>query len=146
MRGIAIYTGLRVALLVLVWLVVQAVTPLRGLLAIAVALVISGIVSFIALDRPRDRASVGLAGAFRRINDRIEASRVAEDVDDEPSAGGGEAHAEQHPVDEHEQAGPLQDGHEVPADGVTEDGGDGPDGEDAGQQRDPREGETQPRG
>ena len=40
MRGIAIYTGLRVALLAAVWLLIQAVTPLRGLLAIALALVI----------------------------------------------------------------------------------------------------------
>ena len=72
MRGIAIYTGLRLAILAGVWLVIQIVTPMRGLLAIAVALVISGVISFVALDRPRDRASAGLSGVFRRIDERID--------------------------------------------------------------------------
>ena len=115
MRGIAFYTGLRIAVLLAVWFLVQLVTPLRGLIAIAVALVISGILSFVVLDRPRDQASRGLSRIFRRIDERIERSRTAEDVDDEPVAvasGQTDTEAEQQPVGEHDQAGPLQDGDE----------------------------------
>lgn len=132
-RGIAFYTGLRVALLALAWLLVQAITPLRGLIAVAVAVVLSGIISFIVLDRPRDQASVGLAGFFRRIDERIERSRTAEDVDDEPVSGQGQADAEQEPVAEHEQAGGLEHRDEVPAEGAPRDGADGADREDRGQ-------------
>ncbi len=38
-RGIALYTTLRLAMLLAVWLVIQFVTPLRGLIAIAIAIV-----------------------------------------------------------------------------------------------------------
>lgn len=143
MRGIAIYTGLRLALLAAVWLLIQAVTPMRGLLAIAVALVISGIISFIALDRPRDRASEGLAGAFRRINDRIEESRTAEDWDDPVESGQGEAQTKEHPVAEDEDAGRLQDGDEVAPAGSSAHGGDGADGEEERKDSEPREGQVQ---
>jgi len=114
-RGIALYTTLRVALLLAVWLLVQLVTPLRGLIAIAVAVVISGVLSFVVLDRPRDQASHGLSRLFRNIDDRIERSRTAEDVDDEPApaaSGQADAQAEQQSVGEHDESGPLQDGDE----------------------------------
>lgn len=133
MRGIALYTGLRVALLVAAWLLVQAITPLRGLIAIAVALVVSGIISFVVLDRPRDRASAGLAGVFRRIDDRIERSKTAEDVDDEPRSGQRQPDAQQEPVAQDEQPRALQDGDEGPADRPAGDGGDRPDREESGQ-------------
>ena len=134
MRGIAVYTGLRVALLAAVWLLVQVVTPLRGLLAIAVALVISGIVSFVLLDRTRDSASAGLSGFFRRIDERIERSKVAEDVDDGVPLGQREAEAQHQAVAEDEQAGALQHGDEGGADGAARHREDGPDGERQGQQ------------
>lgn len=134
MRGIAVYTGLRVALLAVVWLLVQVVTPLRGLLAIAVALVISGVVSFIVLDRSRDTASAGLSGFFRRIDERIERSKVAEDVDDAGPLGQGEAEAQQEPVAENEESGALQDGDQGGSDGTARHPQDGADGERNGQQ------------
>lgn len=138
------YTGLRVALLALVWLLIQVVTPMRGLLAIAVALIISGIISFILLDRTRDRASAGLAGVFRRIDDRIERSKAAEDIDDETvPSGQSQAQAEQQPVGEHEQPGGLEHGHEGTASGAAHDSGDGPDGQRRGEQSQPREGESE---
>jgi hypothetical protein len=143
-RGIAIYTGLRVALLIGVWLLVQAVTPLRGLLAIAVALVISGVISFIVLDRSRDRASAGLSGAFRRINERIEQSTTAEDWDERRPSGEGDARTEEEPVRQDEQPGALQHGHEIATDRSTADGADGTDGQDGGKQSDPGEGESEP--
>jgi len=120
-RDIVIYTGLRLALLAAVWLLLQVVTPFRGLLAIVVALLISGVVSVVLLDRPRDRAGNRVAGVFRRIDERIERSRTAEDYDDEVEPGtdsepaGGarsgqaEPQAEEHAVGEGEDAGRLQD-------------------------------------
>lgn len=142
MRGIVVYTGLRLALLLAVWLIIQVVTPMRGLLAIAVALVISGIVSFIVLDRSRDQASAGLSGVFGRINDRIEQSRTAEDWDEVPSSGQGDARAEQDAVGEHEQPRALEDRHEVPTGRTSDDGGEGPHGEHGSQHPEPGESET----
>ena len=139
------YTGLRVALLALVWLLIQVVTPMRGLLAIAVALIISGVISFVLLDRTRDRASAGLAGVFRRIDDRIERSKVAEDVDDEPvPSGESQAPSEQESVGQDEQSGAPQDGDELAPRGSTRDDGDGPDGQGSGDEAQPREGESEP--
>lgn len=118
--GIAVYTGLRIALLVIVWLVIQAVTPLRGLIAVAVALVISGIISFFALDRPRSQASRGVAGIFRRIDERIERSTTAEDIDDEPvPSRQADAQAEQEPIAQEQQARPLEDGDQRPSNGTA---------------------------
>lgn len=148
MRGIAIYTGLRLALLVGVWLAIQIVTPMRGLLAIAVALVISGAVSFILLDRPRDRASAGLFGVFRRIDERIERSKVAEDFDDGPFAPGpasgqGEPHSEQEAVAQDQQAGGLEHGHESTPGGAAHDSEHGSQGEGSGDDAEPREGQAE---
>jgi hypothetical protein len=139
-----VYTGLRIALLAAVWLLIQVITPLRGLIAIAVALVISGIISFIVLDRPRDRASVGLAGVFRRIDERIERSKVAEDVDDLPAPSGqGQADAQQHAVGEDERTRSLQDGHEVSTGGTGRDSDDRAQRQRAGDDPEPSEGETE---
>lgn len=140
------YTGLRIALLAAVWLLIQAITPLRGLVAIAVALVISGIISFIVLDRPRDRASVGLAGVFRRIDERIERSKVAEDVDDDPPAtsGQGESRPEQDAVDQHEKSAGLQDGDESPPGGAGGHRDDGADRQGSGDDAEPGEGQSEP--
>lgn len=143
-----VYTGLRLAVLAGVWLVIQIVTPMRGLLAIAVALVISGVISFIVLDRPRDRASAGLSGVFRRIDERIERSKVAEDVDDDPvtlgkESGEGESGAEQKAVGEDEQAGGLKHGHESASGGTTDDGEHGSQSEGGGDDAEPREGQAE---
>jgi hypothetical protein len=140
-----LYTGLRVALLVAVWLLVQAITPLRGLFAIAVAIVISGVISFILLDRSRDRASVGVAGVFKRIDDRIERSRTAEDVDDPPPAsdsGQGQPETQQESVRQDEQSGALQDRDEPGSRSTPRDLGQGPHGQGTGTERDPGPGEA----
>ena len=148
MRGIAIYTGLRLAVLAGVWLLIQVVTPMRGLLAIAVALVISGAISFIVLDRPRDRASAGLSGVFRRIDERIERSKVAEDVDDDPvplgqESGQGESRSEQEAVGQDEQAGGLEHGHEGASGRTADDSEHGSQGEGSGDDAEPREGQAE---
>jgi len=51
-------------------------------MALALAIVISGAISLLLLNRQRDALSSGVARFFRRINERIDASTRAEDVDD----------------------------------------------------------------
>ena len=116
MRGIALYTGLRLALLAAVWLLIQAVTPLRGLIAAGVAIVISAVISIFLLDRTRDKASIDLSGIFRRIDERIERSRTAEDVDDDVVSGQADAESQQQAVGEHQEPGALQDRDQVSPD------------------------------
>ena len=64
------------------WVLIEIFTPIHGLFAAAFAIVISGAVSIIALNGQRDAMSEALFGFFRRMNDRIDASARAEDVDD----------------------------------------------------------------
>lgn len=116
MRGILVYTVLRVALLVVTWLLVQVVTPLRGLLAIAVAIIVSGVVGYVLLDRSRDRASASVDRWFRRLDARIEASRIAEDLPDAgpdgtsaDPGGEGDTGRQEQTEGEQQQAGGLQD-------------------------------------
>ena len=63
------------------WLIVQWLTGLRGLMALALAIVISGAISLLLLNRQRDAMSTKVTSFFRRINERIDASTRAEDVD-----------------------------------------------------------------
>lgn len=91
MRGVLIYTGLRLALFVAVWIVVQLVTPWRGLLAIAVAIIGSGVIGFFLLDRPRDAASTSVWHVFRRIDDRIQRNALEEDAIVEATLAGSDA-------------------------------------------------------
>jgi hypothetical protein len=86
--AVLVYTVLRIALFAAVWLTIELLTPINGLLAIIAALLVSGAISLLVLDRQRGRAASVAAGFFGRINDRIEASARAEDVDDEPVASG----------------------------------------------------------
>lgn len=81
MRGLFFYTVSRVLLFIAVWLLVQFATPLRGLTALIVALLVSGGIAFFLLNRQRDSASASVIGLFKRIDDRIERARTAEDVD-----------------------------------------------------------------
>ncbi len=80
-RGLFFYTVSRVLLFIAVWLLVQFATPLRGLSALIVALLVSGAIAFFLLNRQRDSASASVIGLFKRIDDRIERARTAEDVD-----------------------------------------------------------------
>ena len=109
-RGVAIlvYTLLRFALFAGVWLVIEFLTPLNGLLALAAAILISGAISIVVLDRQRSAVGAAAAGFFGRINARIDASARAEDDDELPLAGpdtaagsaDGESAAEDKPVGE----------------------------------------------
>jgi hypothetical protein len=79
-----IYTGMRILLFLGIWLLLQLLTPLRGLWGIAAAILMSGLISIFVLNRQRDAMSSTVGAFFRRINDRIDASARAEDFDDAP--------------------------------------------------------------
>jgi len=77
------FTALRLLLFGFVWLLIQLTTPLRGLLAAVVALLISGVISVVVLDRQRAATGAALAAFFGRINARIDESTRAEDEADD---------------------------------------------------------------
>ena len=109
--AVVIYTVLRIALFVAVWLLLELLTPVHGLWAIVAAILMSGAISIVVLDRPRGEVGRAAAGFFGRLNARIDASARAEDVDDEPPAAppagtsltasdDGEGQAEGQPVEQ----------------------------------------------
>ena len=80
---VLIYTFLRILLFVATWMLLELLTPLRGIWSLVVALLISGVISFFVLNHQRRAMSQVVAGFFGRINARIDASARAEDVDDD---------------------------------------------------------------
>jgi hypothetical protein len=116
-RGFVVYTVLRLGLLIVAWFLVQLLTPMRGLVAVAVALVVSGVVGFFLLDRSRDQASVSVSKVFARIDERIEKSKTAEDDLLDALAAQREAKTQQDAVDDSGQAGQLQDPDEISSPG-----------------------------
>jgi len=87
--SIAVYTAMRVGLFVGVWLLLQLLTPLRGLWAVAIAIVASGFISVFLLNRQRAAMSSVVGGFFGRINARIDAASQVEDDWDEQAHGQG---------------------------------------------------------
>jgi hypothetical protein len=102
------YTLLRVVFFLATWLIIQLTTPIRGVWAIALAIVISGVFSILLLSRQRDAMSGSVFGYFRRLNERIDAAAAKEDYDD-PAIDGllaeGEPHTESEPINEKDQPG-----------------------------------------
>lgn len=82
-RSVLVYTLLRIGLFLLVWLTIELLTPVSGVWAFVVAILVSGVISLVLLDRQRNKAGLATEGFFHRINERIDASTRAEDVDDE---------------------------------------------------------------
>ncbi len=79
--SILAYSGARIGLFLGIWIVLAWLSPIKGLLAAALALVLSGAISMLALNRQRDAMSKSIAGFFGRMNARIDASTRAEDQD-----------------------------------------------------------------
>jgi hypothetical protein len=108
------YTGLRVLLLFAVWLILQLITPLRGWLSVAVALVISGLVSLFLLNRQRASMGLVVSSFFGGINARIDAATRAEDDELEVEVLDVEELVESEPstqrdsVDQEHQTGSLE--------------------------------------
>lgn len=88
--SIAVYSLMRLGLLFAVWLLLQLVTPLRGLWAVVVAVVVSGVISLFLLQRQRAAMSAVVGGFFGRINARIDQASRAEDDWDDQSHGHGD--------------------------------------------------------
>jgi hypothetical protein len=91
MRNTVFYTVSRLLLFIVVLLLLD-LAGARGLLLIALALLISGLLSYVLLSRQRDAmaGSLGnrLAGRLRSGNsfrDRLNEGAQAEDTDDEPA-------------------------------------------------------------
>lgn len=103
----AVYTLLRLVLLIAIWILIAWITPVKGLWALALALLVSGAVSLFLLDRQRDAMSIGVARFFSGINERIEASARAEDVGPMPSEHR-QAGADDEAVGEHQDPGALE--------------------------------------
>lgn len=119
-KSLVIYTGLRLLLWLVVWAILQFLTPVKGLLALIISLLLSSAISIIVLDRQRDAMSEGVGAFFTRINDRIEKSAAAEDYWQEPeSSGPGEQASSEQAVDEHEDPSHLQNGDEHRTDSAT---------------------------
>jgi len=102
-RAWIVYTVLRLLFVVLAWFLIQVTTPIRGIWAIALAIVVSAVFSILLLGRQRDAMSGSLFGIFRSINDRIDAAAAKEDFDDvllpesETETEGETVDQEQHP-------------------------------------------------
>lgn len=81
-RALAVYTVLRVALFAVVWGVIWFLTPLDAVWSAVAAILISGAISLVLLDRQRGRVGAAAGGFFSRLNARIDAASRAEDVDE----------------------------------------------------------------
>ena len=85
--SVVVYTLLRLALFFGVWAILQFLTPVTGLWAAAAAILMSGAISLVLLDRQRNAAAGVAFGFFGRVNARIDASARAEDeLESEPDA------------------------------------------------------------
>ena len=80
MRATLAYTSMRL-LLFIASLLLLYLAGARGFLLLALALVISGIVSFVVLSRQRDAMSGSLVNSVRGFRTRIDEGARAEDED-----------------------------------------------------------------
>jgi hypothetical protein len=113
--AILVYTSLRVLVFAAVWILIELVTPIHGVWAAAAAVLISGAISVVLLDRPRNKVGAAAGTFFGRINERIDASARAEDDDsldsiDSTHSGNGEQAAQHEPVYEQQDPGLLEGG------------------------------------
>lgn len=75
------YTLLRLAMWAVCWWLLVALTPLGYLFSAVLGLMISSIIAIPLLSRLRDSMSMGVAGYFTRMNERIAQAASAEDDD-----------------------------------------------------------------
>ena len=110
---------MRVGLFLAVWLLLQLVTPVRGLWALFAAVIASGVLSAFLLNRQRTAMGEVVGRFFGGINARIDAASRAEDDWDarEPDMSEEEsehqAGAQGDGVDDHESTGGHQGGNEA---------------------------------
>lgn len=85
--AVILYTLLRIALFAVVWALIWFLTPLDALWSAVVAILVSGALSLVLLDRQRGRVGQAAGRFFSRINERIDAAARAEDIDDDLDDG-----------------------------------------------------------
>ncbi|MBN8479620.1 MAG: DUF4229 domain-containing protein [Burkholderiales bacterium] len=129
-RAVLRYTLLRIAIFLVIWLVIDLLTPLSTLWSAAAAILISGAISLVVLDRQRSDAGQVVGGFFSRLNARIDEATRREDVDD-AALGQGEQAAQDDAVRQEEEPGLLEDGDQRGSAGSAEHGPDGTAGEGA---------------
>ncbi len=78
MRATLAYTSARILLFVAALILLYLVGA-RGALLLGLAIVISGVVSFVVLSRQRDKMSGALTGRIRDWRTRLDAGASAED-------------------------------------------------------------------
>lgn len=88
MKAFWTYTLARLGIFAVTWAVLWGAsrlvfegTAVIDLWVLLLALIVSGIISVFALSRLRDRVALRLQDRARSLNERIEESRRAEDVD-----------------------------------------------------------------
>jgi hypothetical protein len=80
---VVVYTSARIAIFVVV-AAVLAVAGMRGVLLLAVAVVVSGLLSFVMLGRQRDAMSQAVVQRGSRLRQRMQEATEAEDeIDDQ---------------------------------------------------------------
>ena len=89
MRSTLAYTSARILLFIAATGVLYLVGA-RGLLLLGLAVVVSGIISFVVLSKQRDAMSTALTGRIRGFRGRLDAGARAEDDD---GAGGTTGHS-----------------------------------------------------
>ena len=92
------------------WFALQLFTPVRGLLAFALALLVSAVFSIIFLGKQRDTMSESMFGFFRGINARIDAAAAKEDYLDENLDA--DPNAQHDPIDQQQIPGGSEDGNQ----------------------------------
>jgi len=112
---VIVFTALRIGLFLGVWLVLQIISPLQGLWALVVAIVLSGVISAFALNRQRSAMGEVVGRFFGGINARIDAASRAEDDSDEQ--GQDQSGGERDRVGDDESAGTDESGDEPGSDG-----------------------------
>ncbi len=108
----ALYTAARLLLWLAIWALLQYLTPVKGLLAVVLGLLISSAISIIVLDRQRDVMSEGIGSFFGGINQKIANSAAAEDAWQEEiraaQSGPGQQSGAAQAVDQDQQATLLE--------------------------------------
>ncbi|HBW20049.1 MAG: DUF4229 domain-containing protein [Streptosporangiaceae bacterium] len=80
MRATVSYTVLRLLLFVVAFFAIRAAGA-SGLLALALAAVVSGLISFVVLSRQRDSISASISGRLSNFRHRLDEGTRAEDQD-----------------------------------------------------------------
>lgn len=121
---VLVYTTSRLLVLV-VALTVLGFLGLRGIALLLVAVVVSGLASYVLLSKQRDAMSAAVVSRAERTRLRMKEATESEDAADDAARGigsaQGEADAEEHGVDELRPPGVAQDGDEVATDGSSDD-------------------------